>query len=223
MELLMNKKIVGFLVLMIIPLLGNKACEKAASFEHPVVPKETECKECHEDGRDAKTKPAGHDLAWERDHGKFIQRYGFKPQTNCTLCHTESQCTTCHQQEKPKDHNEFWRLKSHGLAVGLDRSQCYTCHRGPDFCQRCHAQTQPLDHSAAWGAPSNRHCLNCHFPLTSAGAERCAVCHTGTPSHSSAPNQPANALHVTGANCRSCHSPLRHPDNGMSCTVCHAR
>jgi hypothetical protein len=113
-------------------------------------------------------------------------------------------------------------LKGHGIAVGLDRGRCMTCHRGDDFCQRCHSQTQPLDHTAAWGTPSNLHCQSCHFPITSAGGRGCAVCHTaGTPSHNKTPPKPSNALHGPSADCRSCHTPLRHPDNGMACNACH--
>lgn len=204
-------------------LVGNKGCEKVSTFEHPVVEKGMECKDCHDDGRTPKTKPVWHDLAWTKNHGKDIQRYGFKgTKTTCTLCHTESTCTSCHRQEKPKGHTEFWRLRGHALEVGLDRSRCFACHQA-DACERCHAQTRPLDHNAAFAAPTNRHCLTCHVPIGSVGAQRCAVCHTGTPSHNNAPAQPANTLHTAGANCRSCHFPMRHPDNGGECTVCHAR
>jgi len=218
-------KILIVLIFSIPFLMGNKGCEKVSTFEHPEIPAGTECAACHDDGRTRETKPAWHDLAWSRNHGQYIRKFGFKAdnKSTCTLCHAESQCTSCHQQEKPRNHNEFWRLKGHGLAVGLDRSRCFACHRGADFCERCHAQTQPLDHTALWGAPGNRHCLNCHLPITSAGAQRCSSCHTGTPSHASAPAQPANALHTPGANCLNCHSPLRHPDNGTSCAVCHPR
>ncbi len=212
------------LFLLIPVLLGNKACEKVpAPFEHPVLAKGMECKDCHDDGRTPETKPAFHDLAWKKNHGKLIRRFGFKTDSNCTVCHTESQCTSCHQQEEPQDHTEFWRLKGHALAVGLDRSRCFACHRGEDFCQKCHSQTQPLDHTAAWGAPSDRHCLSCHFPLASAGAQRCAACHSDTPSHTTAPRRPSNALHISGANCLGCHAPLHHPDNGMTCTICHTQ
>ncbi|MBI2346882.1 MAG: hypothetical protein HYV03_08440 [Deltaproteobacteria bacterium] len=195
----------------------------AASAQHPVLEKGQSCADCHDDERTRETRPADHTAAWPREHGGWIKRYGFRSGTTCAICHTEAHCTGCHQQEAPLDHTSFWRLKGHGLAVGLDRGRCSTCHRGADFCQRCHSETPPTNHSAVWGSPSNQHCNSCHFPLTAVGAQVCAVCHTGTPSHASAPAQPANALHATGANCRSCHSPLRHPDNGMTCTVCHMR
>ena len=210
------------LSILLLPLLtANKGCVKKDHWEHPPVTNETSCQTCHDDGRTRQTPPPGHNQAWKRDHGVWIKKFGFKPDSECRLCHTESHCSSCHQQEKPRNHTEFWRLKGHGLAVGLDRSSCLTCHRGADFCQRCHADTKPISHTAAWGSPSNRHCLSCHFPLTSVGGEGCAVCHTGTPSHNLTPKQPVNALHVAGANCISCHTPLKHPENGISCTTCH--
>ena len=216
----------SFFILMIflcLPLiLSNKECNKKNSFNHPPIEKGVACKDCHEDGRTKDTMPKWHDLAWKRDHGKNIKQNGFRPEGVCYLCHTESTCTACHQEVKPKDHTQFWRLKGHGLTVGMDRSRCYACHR-PDFCERCHSQTRPQDHSAGFSAPSNRHCYVCHYPLSSAGGQRCGVCHTQTPAHSRTPRQPSNSLHLPGANCRSCHSPLRHPDNGTSCTICHIK
>lgn len=211
---------------LIIPFfMGNKGCEKGSKPEHPAVGAGMECAMCHDDGRTKQTRPAWHDVAWVRNHGAAVRKLGSKPdtKTTCYLCHTESTCTSCHQQEKPRSHNEFWRRKGHGLSVGLDRTRCFACHRGADFCERCHSQTQPVDHTALWGAPSNRHCLSCHFPIGAAGAQRCAACHAGTPSHNATPARPANGLHVPTANCRDCHTPLRHPDNGMNCIVCHTR
>jgi hypothetical protein len=203
-------------------LLGNKGCKKENYNPHPAVEKGVACKDCHDDGRTKETKPTWHDVIWQTEHGKNIKKLGFDIGNNCLLCHTESTCSNCHAINAPKDHNNFFRLKGHGLAMGLDRSKCSTCHR-TDFCRRCHSQTRPQDHAAAFGAPLNRHCLSCHYPINSAGAQRCVVCHTGTPSHASAPKQPSNALHLPGANCRSCHIPLRHPDNGMNCIVCHTK
>lgn len=209
------------MILLVPFLLGQKKCDNP-KWEHIKIEKGMACTDCHEDGRTKETPPASHDPAWKRNHGKFMGQYGFKKSVVCTVCHTESKCATCHQQEKPRDHNEFFRLRSHGLSVGLDRSRCLACHNA-DFCERCHATVMPVDHRAGWGAPTNRHCLSCHFPLASAGAQKCAVCHNATPSHVSAPSQPANSLHAPGANCRSCHTPLRHPDNGMVCLACHPR
>ncbi len=218
-----QRSLCGFFLIAAGLLCANRGCEKPVRVEHPPLEQGMGCAACHDDGRTRETRPPGHNSQWIRGHGEFIHQNGFKTETYCTVCHNQSQCSRCHQQEAPRNHTEFWRLKGHGIAAGLDRASCFTCHHGVDSCQRCHATTAPLDHSAAWGAPSNRHCLGCHFPLTSAGAERCAVCHTGTPSHASAPPQPANALHISNANCQTCHTPLRHPDNGMACAICHPR
>ncbi|MBI4211764.1 MAG: hypothetical protein HY540_03920 [Deltaproteobacteria bacterium] len=169
-------------------------------------------------------KDSSHEAHWVEKHGATMKLTGDTFKGNCAMCHSESTCSSCHQQTPPRSHTHYWRLKGHGLAVGLNRSQCFSCHRSNDFCERCHAETQPLSHTGSWGTPSNRHCQNCHFPLTSAGGMQCAVCHKETPSHTlSTPAMPSNAKHVTGANCRSCHAPLRHPDNGMTCTTCHQR
>jgi hypothetical protein len=141
----------------------------------------------------------------------------------CYFCHQEGDCAQCHLQEAPLNHTAFWRLKGHAVSTSLDRSRCATCHASVDFCERCHAETKPMNHIAAWGTPRDNHCLSCHFPLASVGAQTCAVCHTGTPSHQATPSQPNNALHLAGADCRSCHTPLRHQDNGMACTSCHTK
>jgi hypothetical protein len=203
-------------------ILANKECSKRTLFQHPKIEAGMTCKDCHEEYISKETRPKSHDLSWKKEHGDFVKREGFKSEGRCAICHTESTCSACHAQDKPQDHTNFFRLRGHGLMVGLDRSRCYTCHQA-DFCQRCHSQTRPQDHAASWGAPLNRHCLFCHYPIASAGSQRCAVCHAGTPSHLSAPKQPSNALHLPGADCRSCHNPLRHPDNGMTCIVCHSK
>jgi len=221
MEIL--KKHAAWMILLALPfLLGNKGCE-GKSWEHPVVGKSADCSECHE-GKNysISKKPDWHDAVFSKEHGKQIRRFGMRTDSNCMVCHTQTQCTDCHMQEKPRSHTEFFKLKGHGLEVGLDRSRCMTCHK-VDFCEKCHMETKPMSHTAAWGSPSNRHCLDCHYPISSAGGEGCRVCHASTPSHTTQPMQPANSLHLPGANCRSCHFPLRHIDNGMACTICHLR
>ena len=108
-----------------------------------------------------------------------------------------------------------------GVAVSIDRSACETCHQ-VDFCASCHRETAPRSHRAQWGEPVDKHCLNCHFPVS---AERCSVCHQdGTPSHAQAHPKPAVPVHTAGSNCRGCHGVtvrLPHVDSGDDCNACH--
>lgn len=217
-------------------MLGNKGCDKTFTWgdinkdvvaqweqDHKDIDKDTKCVDCH-DNRTTKTKPASHDISWTHEHGKYAQlKFGFRDENVCRLCHTESSCSQCHQIEEPENHTMFWKLRGHGVMVGQDRSKCAACHTATDFCERCHSEDRPTSHTPSWGSTTNNHCLSCHAPLNSAGGQVCAVCHASTPTHDQAPNRPNNALHVAGADCRGCHNPLRHQDNGMSCTSCHAQ
>lgn len=206
---------------MMIPMMGNKGCEEGTKWEHEPVAKTTDCGECHE-GMSRATKPANHDIAWTKEHGSLVQRYGNRATNYCQLCHSESTCTSCHQQNAPADHTNFFRLRGHGLNLGMDRERCATCHM-TESCERCHSETKPLSHNAGWGSATNRHCQNCHFPPESIGAQECNVCHKSPAVHPNTPKQPNNNKHLTGADCLSCHAPLRHPDNGQACTVCHTK
>ncbi|MBF0493350.1 MAG: hypothetical protein HQM15_11310 [Deltaproteobacteria bacterium] len=232
----LNKKSWVGLLLLLPFLLANKQCERDITWgdvskdlvapwaeDHKNIDKETRCIDCHDDIKSANSRPKNHQGPWMKTHGSFLwKKYAFRSQTVCSLCHQESWCAKCHQQEPPEDHNQYWKMKGHAVVVGLDRTRCLTCHRS-DFCERCHSQTQPQSHTAGWGAPSQLHCLNCHFPVQSAGAQTCNACHSSTPSHTAGtPTPPHNPIHVPSAPCRDCHLPtLHHPDNGMACTTCH--
>lgn len=220
------------IVLLMPLLLANKECERSTTWgkkyfseweeDHVDIDEDSKCIDCHDDIKTKKVRPSNHNQNWLTEHGGFSQqKFGFKQENVCSLCHAEAQCTGCHQQEEPRAHTEYWKNRGHGIFVSLDRSACMVCHKEVSFCERCHDSTRPASHNAIWGTPSNLHCQSCHFPVNSAGAQECAVCHQTTPSHISTPQTPNNALHVTGADCRDCHKPLRHPDNGMDCTVCH--
>jgi len=98
-----------------------------------------DCSTCHTTTR-TDVPPPNHRLNWKQNHGPVMRtaddgRY----ENRCTLCHTEESCSTCHQDEPPKSHTNFWRLKGHGMAAGVDRTACATCHR-EDFCDRCHTR-----------------------------------------------------------------------------------
>lgn len=180
-------------------------------------PAKLDCAACHQT-IDRTKRPENHFQLWTKTHGACA-REGAAVATvnNCSLCHQPQACTTCHQTVLPQDHTDFWRLRAHGFAVGLDRSRCSTCHT-TDMCIACHQVTAPVSHRGGFSAPQNGHCRSCHLPVqTSVG---CSVCHRETPSHAASPPMPPG--HTANMICRSCHAgTLRHPDNGDSCTACH--
>jgi len=191
----------------------------------------TECISCHQEKATAKLEcatchasidrahpPENHLVLWPKLHGSCA-RAGAEAATanNCVLCHQVSVCTTCHQTVAPEDHTNFWRLRAHGLASGLDRSRCSTCHT-TDYCVRCHQVAAPVSHTAGWNAPRDAHCTSCHLPLPSSGS--CAVCHRDLPGHALAPPKPP--WHTAAMICITCHgSTLKHPNNGDNCNSCH--
>jgi hypothetical protein len=185
---------------------------------HESVGQDTSCRACHNE-LDTDTMPANHSQQWMRVHGVAVRGEFEGSANDCALCHTESACTTCHRDQPPANHNNFWRLRGHGVVADMDRDSCRTCHE-PSSCVRCHQENEPLSHnSGAFGSTLNTHCLSCHFPLQS---ESCSVCHKSTPSHLDATDVPPN--HFPGMDCRSCHgvnAPLPHVDNGDDCTFCH--
>ncbi len=231
MGLMKKRHLLGLLILLPL-LLANKECQRDITWgdiskdlvapwaaDHKDIDPDTKCADCH-DGRGTRSRPKSHDANWIKEHSLVYQKYGYKNQNVCVLCHQESQCVKCHQQEVPANHTQFWRMKGHGSMTAIDRNRCAVCHRGSDFCERCHAQTTPQNHTAGWGGTTDNHCYTCHEPITSAGAQGCNVCHRETPSHEKSPAMPALPFHYIGSNCKSCHTP-RHPDNGTSCTSCH--
>jgi hypothetical protein len=155
---------------------------------------------------------------WTKLHGECSRSGRVAATANdCSMCHKTDAYTSCHQTQPPADRNNFWRIKAHGLAAGIDRSRCQTCQT-TDSCVRCHQSTAPLSHLAGWNAPRDSHCAGCHVPLSR--SESCAVCHRSTPGHDLAPPKPA--WHTPAMLCRTCHAAtLKHPDNGDTCNACH--
>jgi len=176
-----------------------------------------ECSVCHTViSRD--WEPENHAHSWIRAHGPTVRADLEQDTGKCTLCHTQSSCIQCHEDERPANHDEYWRIRGHAIPASMDRQSCRVCHRD-DYCNRCHMYTEPLWHTASFGTPKNDHCLGCHFPLPSNG---CFVCHKGTPSHQTAPPKPPN--HNPAMDCRACHgqgAPLMHADDGSNCNFCH--
>jgi Outer membrane cytochrome MtrC/MtrF-like, domains II/IV len=176
-----------------------------------------DCATCHKEIRSDRP-PASHGLAWLRTHGGVVRAHRDGTANRCSLCHEESSCASCHQVQEPASHNQYFRLRGHGLIARMDRQSCAACHRS-DSCDSCHQQTQPLSHVGAWGGTTNNHCITCHFPL---GRDECSTCHKTASSHELAAPMPAN--HTPGLNCRQCHgltAPLPHVDKGDECSACH--
>lgn len=176
------------------------------------------CETCHREISPSWTPPS-HARAWLRGHGDIARAGDDSSQHRCELCHQDAtSCNACHQQMAPMDHNQTFRLRTHGLRASIDRSRCATCHTQAS-CEQCHSTTEPRSHRGGFGAPQQRHCVGCHFPLADEG---CSTCHRSTPGHQLATPLPAD--HSTAMNCRLCHggtAPLPHPDGGHACTVCH--
>lgn len=176
------------------------------------------CATCHS-VVDAAWEPGTHAHSWTELHGRVVRARDSATENRCSLCHEEATCARCHAQEAPRNHDNHWRLRGHGLVARMDRQNCAACHE-PASCNRCHAEVLPVSHTGTWGAPRDVHCLGCHFPLR---AEGCAACHLTTPSHDLAPPKPS--WHDPGFDCRSCHVPggglLRHVDDGTNCNLCH--
>jgi hypothetical protein len=185
-----------------------------------------ECKVCHSE-IDKNVRPKSrngiripHDVPqiWETVHG---QQYKNDP-AFCAMCHEqESHCEECHRKNPPSNHTVAWRRKSHGLRATWDREKCSACHE-EDFCIKCHQSAEPSSHRGGWGAPGNRHCLVCHYPVRDTN---CTACHEVI-EHASAPHSP----HERGlypVRCLTCHpggDPSRapHPVNSTAgCMVCH--
>ena len=184
------------LMAILIPfLLANKDCYRETSWgkekifgewqgDHPDIDAETRCIDCHDDIKNQKVTPSNHKGNWLRKHGKYTwKKFGYKNDSVCYLCHDESKCSSCHMQEAPANHTEFWKARSHGAIMGLDRGRCMICHKSVDFCERCHSSIRPITHNALWSGSTNQHCQNCHLPITSPEAQKCRVCHESTPAH----------------------------------------
>lgn len=178
------------------------------------------CEGCHS-GVTEEWAPPTHDAFWDRTHGHVVVGDGEcadSARNDCSLCHEQTECSSCHLNNAPMDHSESWRTRGHGFTASLDRNRCMTCHR-EDSCVRCHMESEPVTHGGFWGGDTSAHCGSCHLPL---GADDgCFACHRNTVSHLTAGSIPGGGHPNSSSDCRSCHFPLDHFDNGQDCTICH--
>lgn len=176
------------------------------------------CAACHQQLR-TDVAPDTHAFLWLRGgHGRTVRAHSQLTANDCSLCHQESGCRECHQSMLPQNHNNYFRLRGHGLHARVDRQSCTTCHRS-DSCDTCHQQTRPLNHTGAFAGTMSTHCISCHLQIE---RSECFTCHKGAPSHALATPLPPD--HTPGMNCRQCHGagqPLPHVDKGDACTACH--
>ena len=184
-----------------------------------------QCSVCHKYIKNNRM-PLYHEDRWvKHEDARWIQKHGnefYYNQDYCKRCHSDlNWCVNCHQIQKPKNHNNAWRRKTHGFVASWDRKKCSACHQ-EDFCVRCHTNTKPLSHTAVWGGTKNHHCRNCHLPISTV---ECTVCHP-RPTHPLAPGIPPWMTKP----CESCHQPggmagrIRHDiPPGVACTICHKR
>lgn len=177
-----------------------------------------DCATCHRD-IDASWRPPSHRPGWLRAHGGMVPMGERQSVHRCELCHEDATgCNACHQQMAPRDHDQTFRLRTHGLQASIDRTRCAVCHT-QDSCEQCHQNTRPRSHRGGFGFGAQRHCTSCHFPLQDNG---CYVCHRSAASHELAAPLPGD--HSPAMNCRLCHGngvALPHPDGGHVCTACH--
>jgi hypothetical protein len=78
-----------------------------------------DCLTCHVD-MDRNQEPASHDVAWMKRHGLF----GMQDDATCSVCHSEDSCTECHSVMQPVNHNNIWRMRSHGSVAAWNRASC---------------------------------------------------------------------------------------------------
>ncbi len=139
--------------------------------------------------------PPSHDSNWPRQHGRVSE---FFDKSKCLLCHQEATCKMCHQTQKPKDHTNLFRRKTHGIKATFDRARCVVCHR-EDECIICHKATAEPMPAAPYHTPGAS-CLSCHSPMAAKGpAPR-------PPQRFLVPMPHRMMMGVSSEKCLSCHS-----------------
>ncbi len=152
-----------------------------------------ECSACHLELNEI-TAPVSHDSSWERNHGKMAE---FQDRSRCLLCHEEKTCSMCHQLQKPRDHTNMFRRKTHGIQASFDRARCLVCHRN-DECEACHVSTADPVPPAPYHTEGSS-CLSCHSRLASEGPE------PRPPKRFFKPMPHTMMMGVTSQKCLQCH------------------
>ena len=143
--------------------------------------------------------PDSHKGNWIRYHGSSVDLSVSSADPGgktCLACHGRNDCTECHNTTMPRDHNNTWRTRTHGISAEGNRERCLNCHR-QDYCVRCHNETTPRSHRGRWA--DGGHCGWCHYGSGLAPADKCGVCHRSA-SHGSAPHVVSPSL-----DCSACH------------------
>ena len=210
---------------------------------------QTACSVCHKHIKNDRM-PLYHEDQWvQHKELNWIKKHGrefYYNQDYCKRCHNDlDKCVACHQDQKPKNHNNAWRRKTHGFAASWDRKKCSVCHQ-EDFCERCHSSTKPLNHNAVWAGKS-------HGSAALGNQNQCAVCHqedfcirchstTKPVSHNAAWREKTHGFAASGNRnqCSACHQedfcirchtttkPLNHTSvwggkgtKNLHCRSCH--
>jgi hypothetical protein len=186
------------------------AAWKPAALDHeqffPLTGKhvDTECGECHTNGRYAGTPRDCVGCHADDKAGARTPRHDNLPDT-CATCHS-----TAAWRPAALDHDEFFPLT--GKHVMAECGECHTNGRyagTPDQCVGCHA----ADKTAAVEPPHGRlpdACAACH---TTAGWRPAALDHD--------PFFPLEGQHAA-ATCESCHVNGRYDGTPTACIGCHA-
>ncbi|HEU4418448.1 MAG TPA: cytochrome c3 family protein, partial [Planctomycetota bacterium] len=79
-----------------------------------------ECATCHRDLRTDRAPPS-HAFGWQRSHGLVVRAHDTATVNDCSMCHQESGCSKCHREVPPANHDNYFRLRGHGLMARMDR------------------------------------------------------------------------------------------------------
>lgn len=110
-------------------------CHGPGETRNPAAP--DTCTSCHQNL--AALRPADHDVAWERVHGRAAQVNS----APCETCHRQAECIDCHERRdtiQMRMHDRNFR-SFHGIEATANPMRCSSCHR-EDFCIRCHERGQ---------------------------------------------------------------------------------